>query len=470
MTFRGHQKWHKRIKYRQKRIEKLMLENDGPIYKGDPDKKRVIEFHKKYCELRTSWHKIIEHVKVDDKYMFKCKTCGDDSFDSMESFIAHAVTHTGEKTYICRMPECSSAFGDWESLHRHVIEHFGPRKKRVRKLTCNICGGVSYSKPDLIKHMSHHKHIEEQLKRDLEKNDDTSEEDEQIFDRKDPSLQDLIDFHQKLKIKPKFLSRLTETIVEGDKLRYKCTTCGTKSEERKDHEIHLLMHSSEKLWMCRVAGCSRSFRDFPTLEGHLLSHCNGDEKKFVCDICGMYFETEERLTKHFPNHTTDKKFKCDYCSAEFSELKKKEIHTSRHNPGNEALKKCDFCENVFLNGLLLSNHVRKVHNIYLAIPTRIDQRRYNCDICGKSYKTSSGLKSHYKNHTNERNSQCQYCSAMFKDNHEKNIHEFHHNPGKEVLLKCDLCDDVFLNSQLLNSHLRRDHGIAVIIEKIKKTN
>lgn len=463
-----HQRWHRNTQDKRRRVEKLIIENGGPVYKGDMDKEEVLRFHRKISEMPTSWHKIIEQVSVDGKYRLKCKTCGDDSFQLTESFIAHALSHTGEKTYICRMPECSSCFCDWASLQRHLITHFGPFMKKTKKrLVCEICGVVCNFTEQFNNHIARHKHVKDQQNRPLEE-ESTSEDDDVVFDMENPSIQDLVEFHEKLRIKPKTMSRFTETIVDGDKLRYKCTACGRENEKQKDHEVHLLMHSGEKCCKCRVIGCSSSFCDFAALEGHLLSHCNDDEKKFMCDICGILFESKENLAKHLPNHNKEKKHKCDHCSADFIDSSSRKIHMRRHKPGNEVLIKCELCDSVFLNSNLKRHHLRRVHGVYLATLKKSDHRRHICDICKKSYKSATGLQCHYKIHTGERNLQCQYCSATFVLKLLKDRHELHHKPGREVLLKCDLCEGEFLGSMLLNSHLRRDHGIAVIIEKQNK--
>lgn len=505
LAFKSHMKMHQREQDQRKQVEQVILENGGTAYKGDLDIEKVIEFHRKINVKPTSWQQIVERSKVDGKLMYKCKICGEDMFRNFEYFLRHALKHTGEKTYICRLPGCTSAHYIWRSLRNHIKTHF-ENQNDLKKLDCEkakeqqstpYLGEYPMSEDDdnwkeIDSGTVEHTQVEEQqstpyLGEDPMSEDDNkwkeidseivehtlveeqqstpslveyemNEEDDEVFDKENPSLEELVQFHEKFNVKEKVLSRFTENIY-GGKLIFKCTACGTESENQTHHEAHVLTHSGDKLWKCRVLGCSESFRDFPTLEGHLLSH--SDEKKYICDICGTFFESPENLARHAPIHSIEKKYKCDYCSSVFPRMKEKKGHMKMHNPGNEMLLRCNFCDAVYLTGLARSIHVKKVHSIKKRTLPETNRRRFACDVCCKTYKTKSGLDTHYKDHTNEREYQCEYCSATFKDGFFKIRHEMNHNPGNELLLNCDFCESVFLNTWVLNSHVKRDHGVLV---------
>lgn len=476
LAFKSHMKMHQREHDHRAQVEQLILENGGTAYKGDLDLEKVIEFHRKINEKPTSWQQIVERWKLDGKFTYKCKICGEDTFGNFEHFLRHALKHTGEKTYICRLPGCSSAYSIWRSLRSHLKTHFESHSdlKLVsttveeydnprQEFDCEKTNQLQTEEPQSTSSTWEIEMIEED-ELDCENVNHTppgqmsEEEDDEVFDKENPSLEELVQFHEKFNVKEKVLAKFTENIYGGE-LKLRCTACGTESKDQIHHEAHVLIHSGDKLWKCRVLDCRKTFRDFPSLEGHLLSH--SDQKKYICEICGTYFESQENLAKHAPIHTTEKTYKCDYCSSVYLRDKEKRSHMKMHDPGNEILLTCNYCDAVYLTGLARSIHVKRVHHIKKATLPETNRRRYACDICWKTYKTKSGLDTHYKDHTNEREYQCEYCSASFKDFYFKNRHEKNHNPGEEVLLDCDFCENVFLNTWVLNSHLKRDHGVII---------
>lgn len=461
-----HMLWHKRVQDQKEQSEKLIAENGGAGYNGDLDLVKMTEFHKNISELPTSWQKLVNRVRVNGKFIYKCKECEDnEGYEVFNSFLEHVLKHTGERTYKCRMPGCSLAFRIWGTLKGHLLTHCNITRTDPPKIACEICGDRLRNGTALEKHLANHTYIQEQQeaieKRVLEESEaEEDDDDEDFFDKENPSLEELVNFHANFKIKPETLNRFTEIITIGEACHYKCTACDNTCTELAEHETHVIMHTGEKPWKCRVLGCSCRFHDFPTLEGHLLGH--SDDKQFVCHICGQFFKDKETLTKHFPNHSKKKQFSCELCSAEFSSLKEKNSHLDQHDPAKDVLKKCDLCDSAFLNRALLNNHLRKVHSINLTKLPDISQRRLACDVCGKTYKSKGGLRDHYKNHTNERNHKCKYCSSTFKDNCDKVRHENLHDPGNEVLVECELCESTFLSMHFMNFHLRRDHGVAVL--------
>lgn len=83
------------------------------------------------------------------------------------------------------------------------------------------------------------------------------------------------------------------------------------------------------------------------------------EESFSCEYCDKIFQTKIRWKNHVLSHTKlamlqkDTSGKCTECSEKFSSAKE------------------------------LQRHLKSVHNIK-------PDRKYDCDICGRSYSNASG--------------------------------------------------------------------------------
>ena len=56
-----------------------------------------------------------------------------------------------------------------------------------------------------------------------------------------------------------------------------------------------------------------------------------------------------------------------------------------------------------------------------------NEKPYECDVCEKSFRTSSDLKKHMRIHTNEKPYECDVCEKRFRESgnlqkHMRNVH------------------------------------------------
>ncbi|KAG7497647.1 PAP2 C domain containing [Solea senegalensis] len=77
-------------------------------------------------------------------------------------------------------------------------------------------------------------------------------------------------------------------------------------------------------------------------------------------------------------------------------------------------------------------------------------KTHNCDICGKSFLSTTGLKGHIARHKGERPYQCTVCHKAFAEPWVLNNHMTVHSPDKPH--KCDICQRAFASKMKLKLH------------------
>ncbi|KAG5684519.1 hypothetical protein PVAND_013748 [Polypedilum vanderplanki] len=92
-----------------------------------------------------------------------------------------------------------------------------------------------------------------------------------------------------------------------------------------------------------------------------------------------------------------------------------------------------------------------------------------CDLCAKSFRAKTLIRSHMYSHTEDKPIQCTLCPYAGKRNHDLKKHIFtHHNPDRIKTKrirrrKCDKCDEILENKQAFKLHMRLNHK-----EKVKR--
>merc|ERR1712176_639915 len=97
-----------------------------------------------------------------------------------------------------------------------------------------------------------------------------------------------------------------------------------------------------------------------------------------------------------------------------------EIALNKLNPNDQAqyVGPCDQCGDNLTGFEDFKVHLRK-H--YLDA-----QRKFKCEICGKTYTTLYNLKAHKEIHIGEKKYSCQYCNKKFLRKYDMKRHEAGH--------------------------------------------
>nr|XP_019530107.2 zinc finger and SCAN domain-containing protein 2-like [Aedes albopictus] len=164
-----------------------------------------------------------------------------------------------------------------------------------------------------------------------------------------PKTANVITFHQQDSVDNKW----------PEASKFECVECSKSFSTKTNLNRHVQTHNGNKPFVCPL--CSKGFTQGGSLKQHLLIHQN--LRPYVCTACGQAFTQAKSLTFHMRRHTNEKPFVCPHCSYAF-----------RQKDG-------------------LKRHLMVKH-------TETDARQFDCDQCGKAFKTRYALSMHRKRHDN----------------------------------------------------------------------
>ncbi|KAK9693553.1 Zinc finger, C2H2 type [Popillia japonica] len=178
----------------------------------------------------------------------------------------------------------------------------------------------------------------------------------------------------------------------------------------------------DQLYKCQF--CEESFKDEWSLGVHIKIHTG--QAKYYCGICGKECNTPAALNKHIAVHGVERNDKrknvCNLCGKECIDLK------------------------------CLKKHYKEDH----FEQSNLFEKRYSCNICGKSYKYSKLLTIHMRSHSGERPLSCEMCGKTFSLPSSLHKHRLIHS--SEKIHKCALCGKTFNQSSNLAVHIRTHTG------------
>ncbi len=138
---------------------------------------------------------------------------------------------------------------------------------------------------------------------------------------------------------------------------------------------------------------------------------------YPCDSCSRSFSTRNKLIKHKRVHVDNLPLKCAYCDKRFVRTDLKIIHERGHT----------------------------------------GEKPFTCEKCNRSFTTKSSLKIHTASHLGLKNYHCQYCEKSFVRKDSLNKHLTSHGIGKQEIIKCQICSQVFPTEYYLKVHKKQNH-------------
>ena len=181
---------------------------------------------------------------------------------------------------------------------------------------------------------------------------------------------------------------------------------------------------------CRVCGTIM-------LKGSILSHIrqfHPEQTKsfnFFCEICDLKFHKMVYLKihmthKHGKSVSGPKHYECDFDGKVFETRARLRNHMVYHQPKVN----CEFCQ-IEVLPTALQRHITNIHK---------NERKFQCQICQKSFKLDYSLKLHIQNHN--KTFECQTCSRKFPTQGilKKHVKDNHENPKS---FGCDICGKKF---------------------------
>lgn len=123
--------------------------------------------------------------------------------------------------------------------------------------------------------------------------------------------------------------KLKRKKVESKDAVTRCLPCNRKFHDIRKHWVQY--HSNiDRPFECYV--CHRNYKRYEHIKHHMKTH--GDERNYVCHMCGDAFFLSNELRKHIMyRHQTERPFKCTHpqCKKSFKNMHALNVHNRTHS-------------------------------------------------------------------------------------------------------------------------------------------
>ncbi|XP_060809203.1 PR domain zinc finger protein 5-like isoform X1 [Amyelois transitella] len=267
-----------------------------------------------------------------------CRLC-DTKIDDLPAFKTHVTSVHGKSLYPIdneflkfkltlnnlSCTECGNVFPFFDSLKKHMIDHFGT-------FVCDVCGACFLEQASLRTHIKSHSKVDGNFPCEIcGKN-----------------------------LKSKYSRYLHVATVHEKKPTVNCYKCEASFLSHALRNRHLIeVHGDKRTFPCKL--CDKVYNRRKTLMEHnRRNHLK--VYKHQCDLCDQKFYLPSRLKEHMATHTGERNFRCEFCEKSYPRLQSLQEHVRSHN--SDRKYKCDFCNSAFAQNGSLKSHMKSHQQSY----------------------------------------------------------------------------------------------------------
>ncbi|XP_055535057.1 myoneurin-like [Wyeomyia smithii] len=251
----------------------------------------------------------------------KCSECSFATrYDTV--FIKHQATHdnpkdtTDAQIYFCRSAGCAKSFSCRQIRFRHFHQAHCP-------FVCEICGKRCATQTELKYHVERHKKQHSYNCRYCKKTYNTK-----------------IDLNLHIRFS------------HNAQRNYPCEICGLSFRRKDILRSHLRHHKDVYEYPCKM--CDKRYKTDSDLRKHRMTIHDG--LRVPCEYCTAAFENRGKMFDHVEHiHGIQVRFVCDICVLPLEGQDKLDQHKLRHTNPQEC--ECGTCLEVFSTAELMASHV-----------------------------------------------------------------------------------------------------------------
>lgn len=236
---------------------------------------------------------------------------------------------------------------------------------------------------------------------------------------------------------------------------FKCNVCGIYYDTEEKLHFHMELHSD------RYGGPGSMVNDM-----HEMTNLQSPFDYLICPECNQSFKTDDDYRRHLLVHV----FKCRLCGQTLENEMSFLVHVKGHGENNSQPYHCFLCDKQFSHVSHLTRHVlshpdeqpfecvecgkhfaRKGH-LTRHMTMHSKCRPYTCTDCGKTFAHRTHLRRHEIVHSGLRPHKCKVCQQSFSRKSSLSRHYFIHTTEKPFV--CPICEKGFNRKGRLKNHLK----------------